>query len=232
MKIIKFLRIASICSFLGAITTILLIYLPGPLAEGFEAQAELYLNSLYISKLWLLFLHPQFNTMAVLGITILFFKKHPEFVIPGTFFILVWALTEMAQQAFMIDTVNQIWRPDYLSEMDEINKADIRTQLSGVGGLWDFMYFLVIYGFGFGTLLFGLAMIKGDQFAHWIGYAFIFIGILSLLSFIRYYMGLRFLSGFVDWIYTWIYSVLQPLVRIALGIWLWKQAGKIMIKKN
>jgi len=152
-----------------------------------------------------------------------FIKKHPEYVIPGTFFMLVWAFAEMGQQAFMIDTVNQIWRPAFLNETDAIQKGVVESQLSGVNGIWDFMYFLIIYGFGLGTLLLGLALMQAEPFARWIGGTFVFIGILSFLSFIRYYIGLSFLSQPVDWIYEWIYPALQPAVRIALGIWLWKQ---------
>ena len=224
MKKSRFLRVASICSILGAITTILLIYLPGAVASGIEEQAALYLNKLHMFKLWMLFLHPQFNFIAILGIAVLLIKKYPEYIIPGTFFLAIWAVTEMAQQAFMIDTVNQIWRPEYLNETDEGRKLMIENQLSMTGGIWDFMYFLIIFGFGLGTMLLGFAMIKVDKLAIGIGSAFIFIGILSLLSFLRYYAGLTFFSAGVDWVYFWIYPVLQPIVRIALGVWLWKQA--------
>lgn len=224
MRLNKFLKVASICSFLGAITTILLIYLPNPSAAGLEAQAALHTNNLYMAKLWILFLHPQFNVLAVMGIAALFINKYPEFIIPGTLAILVWGFTEMMQQAFMIDTVNQIWRPEFLTEPDGIQKTTVETKLSAVSGIWDFMYFLIIFGFGLGTLLMGLVLIKSDQLARWIGLGFIFIGILSLSSFLRYYVGLSFLSKPVDWVYTWIYGVLQPLVRIALGIWLWRKA--------
>ncbi len=223
MKLNKFLKLASICSFLGAITTILLIYLPNPSTESLEAQAALHSNNLYIGKLWILFMHPQFNVIAVMGIAVLFIKKYPEYIIPGTLAILVWGFTEMMQQAFMIDTVNQIWRPGFLNEVDGIQKSAMQSNLSAVNGIWDFMYFLIIFGFGLGTLLMGLALIRSDQLACWIGFGFIFIGILSLSSFLRYYVGLTFLSKPVDWVYTWIYGVLQPLVRIVLGVWLWKQ---------
>ena len=223
MRIDKFIKLASICSFLGALTTILLLYLPSPSAIGFEAEAALHSNNLYISKLWILFFHPQFNFIATLAIAILFLKKYPEYIIPGTLAILVWGFTEMMQQAFMIDTVNQIWRPGFLNEVDGIQKSAMQSNLSAVNGIWDFMYFLIIFGFGLGTLLMGLALIRSDQLACWIGFGFIFIGILSLSSFLRYYVGLTFLSKPVDWVYTWIYGVLQPLVRIVLGVWLWKQ---------
>jgi len=223
VKLNKYLKVASICSILGAITTILLIYLPGPTAKGFEAEAALHLNFLYMFKLWVLFTHPQFNVIATIGITVLFIKKYPEFVIPGTLAILIWGFTEMAQQAFMIDAVNMIWRPEYLKEVNEINKTALHTQLSGVGAIWDTMYFLVKYGFGLGTLLMGIVLVKAKKLALWIGSANILIGTTMLMAFTADYLGLKFFLLPVDWFYDWIYPVLQPAVRITLGIWLWKQ---------
>ena len=225
MKSEKYLRLAAVCSVLGAITTILLIYLPNPVAEDFEAMVLLHQSSLHLAKLWILFLHPQFNSLAVLGITVLLIKRYPVTIIPGTFFILVWAFSEMAQQAYMIDAVNQLWRPGYLQAVDEATRQALYSQLVGAEAIRDSLYFLVIYGFGLGTLLFGLALRKTDRFGSWIGGAFIFIGILSISSFARYYLGMDFLTGPVDRVYDWIYPVLQPAVRIALGVWLWRQAA-------
>ena len=231
MNLYKFIKLASICSFLGAITTILLIYLPSPEAIGFEAEATLHSNNLYISKLWILFLHPQFNVIAALGIAVLFIKKHPEYIIPGTLAVLVWGIAEMAQQAFMIDAVNLVWRPDYLNEADVIKKTELQTHLSGVEAVWDTMYLIIQYGFGLGTLLIGIVLIKADKLAIWIGYTNILIGIFMLMAFTVNFMGLDFFLKPVNLFYGWAYPVLQPVVRFTLGIWLWKQVRLIDITK-
>ena len=221
----NFLRLAAVCSVLGAMTTALLIFLPNPVAEGFEANVLLHQNRMHITKLWILFLHPQVNTLAVLGITALLIRKFPATIIPGTFFILVWAFAEMAQQAFMIDAVNQFWRPEFLQAANEAEKAALYSELAGVAAIRDSMYFLVIYGFGLGSLLLGLALYQEGNLARWLGYAFIFIGILSLASFIRYYLGMEVLGPLADLVYDWVYPVLQPGVRVALGIWLWTRVA-------
>ncbi len=225
MKSEKFLHLAAVCSVLGAITTALLIYLPYPVAENFEAKVLLHQSNLHLIKLWILFLHPQFNSIAILGVTVLLVRRYPVYIIPGTLFILVWAFSEMAQQAYMIDAVNQVWRPGILQVGDEATKVALYSQLVGAEAIRDSMYFLVVYGFGLGTLLMGFGLRKMDRFAGWIGTTFIFIGILSISSFFRYYVGLEFLSSPVDWVYDWVYPVLQPAVRVALGIWLWRQIG-------
>jgi hypothetical protein len=51
----------------------------------------------------------------------------------------------------------------------------------------------------------------------------LFIALLSLCSFARYYLGLSFLNPFVNLSYQYIYPYLQPLVRVGLGIWIWRQ---------
>jgi hypothetical protein len=227
MNSIKFLKFAAICSFIGALTTALLIFLPNPEALDFESRTLLYQNNLYLSKLWILFIHPQVNIIASLGIACLLFKKYPLQIIIGTLFLFIWAFTEMSQQALLIDTLNQIWRPGYLGAEDEISKKIFSILIKGANGISDSKYFLVIYSFGIGSLLYGFALRRQERFGKSIGYALIFIGLLSLCSFGRYYLNLDFLNSIVDWSYTWIYSYLQPLVRIAIGLWIFDQIKSI-----
>ena len=221
-----FLKFATICSFLGALTTVLLIFLPNPVATDFESQTLLFDNKLYITKLWILFIHPQVNIIASLGIAYVLLKKYPLQIIIGTLFLLIWAYTEMSQQSLLIDTLNQIWRPGYLGAESEVTKNMFETLIKAANGFSDSKYFLVIYGFGLGSFIYGMAFIQENGLAKWIGGSLIFIGLLSLSSFARYYLGIGFLNGIVDWIYEWIYPYLQPLVRIAIGVWIFKEINK------
>ncbi len=222
----NFLKITAICSVLGAITTVLLIFLPNPIAIDFEARALLHQNSLYLSKLWILFVHPQVNFIGSLGICFLLVRKYQSRMILGTLFLLIWALTELSQQALLIDALNQIWRPGYLGAEDEVSKSMFSTLITAASGISDSKYFVVIYGFGLGNLLYGLALKNISGYAKWIGYSLIFIGILSLSSFGRYYLGLSFLNGFADFSYKYIYPYLQPTVRVAIGIWIYNEMKK------
>ena len=222
-KFNSFLKLTAICSILGAVTTALLIFLPNPPSNGFEESTMLYKNKLYLSKLWILFIHPQVNFLASLGIAFLLFRKYPLQVIVGTFFMLIWAMSEMGQQALLIDALNQYWRPGYLSSEDDATKQLFETLIRGASGISDSHYFLVLFGFGLGSFFYGLAMVRELQLARWIGIALIFIGVLSIASFSRYYLGMSFFDSVVNWSYKWIYPYLQPAVRIAIGVWIWKQ---------
>ena len=93
MNSTNFLKFSAICSFIGAVTSALLIFLPNPEAIDFESRTLLYQNNLYLSKLWILFIHPQVNIIASLGIAYLLFKKYPLYIILGTLFLAIWAYT-------------------------------------------------------------------------------------------------------------------------------------------
>ena len=221
-----FLKLTAICSFLGALTTTLLIFLPNPAATDFESQVLLFDNNLYLSKLWILFIHPQVNILACLGIAYLLYRKYPLQIIIGTLFLLVWAYTEMSQQSLLIDALNQLWRPGYIEAENEVTKNIFTTLIKAANGISDSNYFLVIYGFGLGSLLYGTAFIQQNGLAKYIGIALLFIGLLSLSSFARYYLGMSSLNAFVNWSYEWIYAYLQPIVRIAIGIWILTETNK------
>lgn len=178
---------------------------------------------MYLSKLWILFLHPQFNLLASLGLAVLLFRKYPLQIIVGTFFLFSWAYTEMSQQALLIDGLNQLWRTGYLETDDTTIKSLYKTLITGASGISDSYYFVVIYAFGLGSLFYGLALRREEVLGRAIGFSLIFIGCLSLASFLRYYLGLSFLNEPVNWLYQWVYPYLQPIVRIAIGVWIWQR---------
>lgn len=214
------LKVAAICSFLGATTTALLIFLPSPQAPDFETDVLLYKNGLYLTKLWILFLHPQVNFIASIGAGYLLVKKYPLQIILGTLFLSIWAYTEMSQQSLLIDALNQQWRPEYMAADDETVKNMYATLIKAAKGISSSNYFLVIYGFGLGSLFYGLGLIWEEGFGRALGICLVFIGILSLASFVRYYLDFTLLNPLINWCYSWIYPFLQPLVRIGLGIWI------------
>lgn len=224
MKLNRFLRVAAICSILGAITTTLLIYIPIPAADTFDEKVVMYRHPNYMTRLWVFFLHPQLNLVAAVGISVLFIRKYPEYIIPATISIGIWAVTEAAQQAFTIDAVNQSWRPEYVQETNEQVKAALFAQLKGSDAIRDSMYFLLLFCFGIGSSLFGITLLHSDLAGKWIGSSFLFFGILSIISFAGYYLGWKQVLQPVDFIYDKIYAWLQPAARLALGWWLWRQA--------
>ena len=109
---------------------------------------------------------------------------------------------------------------------EESERESFRTMFEVASGFSDSYYFLLLYGFGMGTLLFGLAFIRLTGLGFWLGVAMIYIGMLSLTAFTGYYLGLP-VTTFTGWNYQWIYPVLQPAVRIGIGVWILIEIKKL-----
>lgn len=190
---------------------------------GFDAAQALHQNGLYLYKKWVLFFHPQLAFIAAMTAAMILFKKSPAFTSIGLFYIAVWAVTEMTQQAYLIDALNQIWRPAYLAA-DGVDKEAWRITIQGFSGVSDSQYFLLIFGFGMGSLLFGFAFPKQHRTSLLIGIVTSLIGFMSLISFASYYAGAAFATPVVAFWYGWLYGPLQISVRLLLGWWLWQQS--------
>jgi hypothetical protein len=217
-SIYTFAAVASLCS---AVTTAILVYGPdATAADDVVSQARLHADWLYLYKRWILFFHPQFAFIASIGIAFALFARRPVCIAAGLFYLLLWTVTEMTQQAFVIDALNQYWRPGLLGAADTTERAAYETLLKGFTGISDSQYFVLLFGFGIGTTFFGFAFLKTDALGNAIGGMLLFIGLLSLTSFAGYYAGLSAVTPFTSWVYTNIYGVIQTGVRIAIGVWL------------
>jgi hypothetical protein len=220
-------RVAAIASFASALTTAVLIYGPGAEAgSGLVEQAELYDDWRYLYKRWVLFFHPQFAFIASLGVAVALFTRHPVLVSLGLFYLLVWAVTEMTQQAFIIDALNAYYRPGLLGAGSEAERIAYETLITGFEGITDSQYFVLLFGFGVGTMLYGWAFLAADGFGSAIGIVLLFLGLVSLLAFMGYYMGASSVAPLSAWVYANLYGVLQTGVRIAMGAWLWQRATR------
>lgn len=220
------LKVGALCSVASAITTATLMYGPNPpQPETFETAQALHQNGLYMMKKWVLFLHPQFAFIAAMAAAFLTFRKAPAATSFGIMFLFIWAYTEMSQQAYLIDALNQYWRPAY-SAATGTDKTTWETLIKGSDAVSDSYYFLLIYGFALGSLIFGFALQKQARTGLIIGAATSLIGLMSLFAFLYYYAGFTSLSGLVSGWYGWVYGPLQIAVRLALAWWLFDQATK------
>lgn len=219
-KLFIFFRLAAVCSCIGAATTAYLMLVPLPAASTVMEQALLSTNIIYLSKLWMLFFHPQFNFIAVLGCGLLLVRNASWQVLLATLFMATWSYTELSQQAFLIDALNQYWRPAYMSASSVSEKSSYDTILLAASGISDSQYFVVIYCFGMGSVFLGWAFLKSNRLGRFIGLASILIGIFSLMSFGSYYLKMSFLSPIIDIWYEYIYLYMQPILRLIIGWWL------------
>ncbi|MXO97246.1 hypothetical protein GRI34_12545 [Erythrobacter aquimaris] len=220
------LKVAALASLASAITTATLIYGPDAApAEGLEVQARLSGDWSYLYKPWVLFFHPQFAFVAALGAAAVLWRARPALVAIGLFYLALWATTEMTQQAYIIDALNQFWRPGYLGAENAAERAGYETLLTGFRAISDSQYFVLLFGFGMGSVLLGAAFLSSDALGKGVGVVTLFLGVVSLAAFAGYYFGpAAGVTGVTGWIYANLYGPLQTGVRLALAWWLWRQA--------
>ena len=226
MNFTPFFRLAAVLSIASAITTSLLIFLPEPQAADFAGKVALYNNPLYLFKKWVLLLHPIFSFLTMTALTVYFIKTKMHYVIPALFFGFLWAFTEVAQQAYTLVALNIHWRPEYLSALDQASKQAAVIKLNSYYSIWDSMYFVLILGFGFASMLFGKALLSDNKLSKTLGVVSLLIGIFSIFNFVSDYLKVTSLLPLVNIWYDWFYSFLQPAWRFALAIWLWGIAQK------
>jgi len=221
----SYLYAGAILSVFSALTTATLMYGPNaPAAEGFDAAQSLHDNGLYLYKKWVLFLHPQFAFLAALAAGIAMFRDRGFLIAATLFYLGLWAYTEVSQQAYIIDALNQMWRPAYLAAEGE-NRELWRTLITSMHGISDSQYFVVIFAFGVGTLLFGFAFGHQGKLTIFLRYGMIAIGVMSLVSFLFYYAGFTAAGSLVGAWYGYVYGPLQIAIRLALALWLWHEAS-------
>ncbi len=221
-----FLKFAAICSILSAFTTMTLMGIDVPTPSSIQEQARLHQHTAYLFRTWVYFLHPLLVLVAVIGFFTTQYRKYLGWSVMFLLFFFIWTHTEALQQALALDALNQYWRPAYLSTDDPTTKQAMEFLMLGFPGIYDSHYFLLLFAFGIGSTTMGIVMMRGSGLQRLLGYAFVFFGVLSLVSFINYYLWPNPSGALVQFSYAWIYPWLQPLARIGLGVLLWRHTSQ------
>lgn len=221
------IRTAGVFAFITAITTAILTYGPDAARPSeFDEIQQLHSNALYLYKRWILFIHPQISFLAALAAGALLFRKSPACVAVGVIYTFIWAFTEMTQQAYIIDALNNIWRPAYL-EATGADKTQWKTMINGLRGISDSLYFVLIVGYSVGAIMLGAAFRYESAFGKNLGRVMAAVGVITALSFLAYYTPATFFLPLIDFWYEWLYGPVQVSARAAFGYWLWLQASQL-----
>jgi hypothetical protein len=219
----SFYRTAAVCSWISALTTCGLIFLPDLYApiEGFEGRMQRVHDPAYVLRSWVYFLHPFFTGTAALAVALRLRRVAPALVIPGLIGFLLWAATEASQQALTLQAFDQ-WRTAYLAG-DEAVRSTMVLRTAIYDDLWDAMYFFLLVVFFIGNTLYSVALWRERSTlakAVSVGY----VGAALLTAFIiSSEAGGPGLPPSLD---AWIYPAIQPLARTLIGVWLWRRASE------
>lgn len=220
----RFYRVAAICSFISAATTLCLIFFPRlySRAANFEQNIALFENPIYTLRLWIYLFHPFFVLTAAMGVAVRLAPRHAALVLPGFLLWFVWAFTEMIQQSLALVANHYAWRAGY-ETADESVRTMIRTQMFGFDAIWDALYVLLLIGFIGGNVLYAAAFRKSTGLGRALAVFYLLAAGLSIFNF----LGAFDIATWVGPAMNWIYPLLQPAARVSIGVWLWKQAKEI-----
>jgi hypothetical protein len=213
----RFYRGAAICSFLSALTTVGLIFLPRFYsAPDFDARMALAQNPAYVLRSWIYLVHPFLVVTAALGVAARCRAIAGGAASLGLLGFGVWGATEAAQQALTKVALDRTWRAAWPTA-DAAQKELIRGHVAIYDALWDSLYFLLLIAFFAGNVFLALAVRKFPGLARWVSVAFAAAAALTLLILLSE-------IGVPVAVPEWLYPLIQPAGRTLIGVWLWREA--------
>ena len=214
----SFYRLAALCSFASAVTTLGLIFLPGMLepADDFAARMERVNEPVYRLYAWVYFVHPFLVVTAALAVAMRLRREAASLVIPGLLAFALWGATEAGQQAMTLFAFNP-WRLAWLAN-DPVVRASMELRTALYDGAWNAMYFLLIVGFFIANALYAVAMWRRPGLSRVVGGFYAAAALLTLQIIVVETGGGQLLPAAIEF---WVYPLIQPLARTLIGVWLW-----------
>ncbi len=218
----NFTKFAAICSLLTVITTLgIHLFFPDPPGD-FEERVKLYKDSTYLLNRWWVIAHCLLVMVAMWGFALLQFKKSPGFAGLGFIFIAVFAIAEITRQMYVLFYMNEL-RQQYDLATDAVLKESIKTALTQSGLLGAPLFGLFILAFGLGNLFFGLSLLPEKGFSKILAMLLVVWSLGSFMALGNSFWNNPAVNRFIE---HFNYSF-QPLMRLLIAAWLWKQSSRL-----
>lgn len=131
-------------------------------------------------------------------------------------------MINIIQSTINIFTIYYNLGAKYLAAADESMKAKLQTQINCIQAVSDGMVFLILFTLIAGTLLYGLASLRGSLVDKSLGYCFLLNWITAALWAIAFYAGWNWLRVPM----TWSTRILWILLFFVLSVWLWTRRAE------
>jgi hypothetical protein len=217
----RFYRGAAVCSFVSAITTLGLIFLPRLYqpVSGFEERMALTQNPAYVLRSWVYLLHPFLVVTAALAVAARCRFRAGGAASLGFLGFGLWGATEAAQQTLTLVALDRTWRAAWTTA-DETQRSLIRGYVATYDALWDSLYLLLLLGFFAGNVFLAIATRAHPGMARWVSIAYVGGAAVTLLNLSPELGGPQLETGAT----AWLYPAIQPAGRALTGLWLWREA--------
>ncbi len=214
-----FIKVASICAILTALTTVAVHWLPDlwNSATSFESRVQLRHNAIYMGRFWIVLMHCILVVISMAAIPTLLCGTSRLIATFGFGSYVLFAFVEMLRTSLSIFAVNRAWRSGYETSTDEMQRRAFRSALDAFGGVNDALFFLFLLAFTAGLFCYGIALLSNSGIDQRIGYLFLFWGILNLPGLIGAMLENESLGAPFDWVGRYF----QPVARLLIGLWLW-----------
>jgi len=214
-----FMKVASICAILTAVTTVAVHWLPDLWnnATTFDSQVQLRHNTIYMGRLWIVLIHCVLVVISMAAIPLLLSGSSRLIAMFGFGSYVLFAFVEILRTSLSIFAANRAWRAGYETSGDEIQRRAFRSALDTFGGINDALFFLFFTAFTVGLFCYGFALLSKSGLDQRVGFLFLFWGLLNLPGLIGVIVGNEALGAPFDWVGRYF----QPAARFLIGAWLW-----------
>jgi len=210
---------ACFCAFLCVITTIGIhssLFDFGSL--DYTQRAQLSESNWYSFSKWWVIIHCLLVLFSMWGILLLLGRKKIHLTSIGFLSFAVFSFTEIFRQLLALFYLNGL-RQKYLSAVDEQAKLLISNSIDSFSLFAYAMFGLFILAFALGNLFYGLSLYKGGKWDKILGYMLLIWAVQGFIV-----LGNEFWQvGIISTIVGGFSLVFQPLVRLIVGVWIWKK---------
>lgn len=221
-----FYRTAAVLSLLSAATTLLLIVLPhwyAP-APDFAARMARVQDPAYVLRAWTYLVHPFLVTTAALAVAARLRRTAASWVVPGCVAFVVWGATEVAQQSFTLFAYDP-WRVAYLAGDAGVRAAMVERDAL-YAAVWNAMWTFLLLPFLVGNVLYAVALVRQQGLSLAVGAFYAAAAVLTALLL----FGEFGLPTLPQPVLALLYPSLQPIARVLVAIWLWRNADEDAVR--
>ena len=216
-----FYMLAAIAALLTAGTN-LYIHLTDFPAQTFEERILLFRNKSYIANRFIIIIHCILVIISTWGMGLLLSRRAKGVSQLGILSFTVFGLTEISRMVFSLNYVNGL-REKYFIETNPQAKQFLEYSLNNAGLVNDIFFRIFIIAFALGLLFYGIALLNRDIKPDIIfGIAFLVLCGITFLAFANEFAENNTISKLV----YWVSITLQPLLRVWMGVWVFKNFNK------
>ncbi len=212
----SFLRFAAVCAILSAITTLIVhLYFTPP--ESFEERIMLFKNSRYIFRNWSVIFHCMFVIVSMYAVFLLRKNESPGWMGTGFIFFTLFAVAEMTRMFTALFYTSQL-REKYYITADQSLKPLLRNSIDDIGFLNDTLFAIFIIAFWLGLIAYSIGLFNSNGMTRMLAVVFIIWAAVHSTAVINIFYPQQWMEKLLE-VFSPVY---QPLARVAIGIWIWK----------